>query len=326
MFHLMSVTIFDLHFIIAEAENILPYYATAETNDMNFQADYIPFEEFNGINETMISEDQIFSVDPTRTDVTLNADFITFMETFLAADNNIIEVQNAETFDADDDAIFEVLNAETFLAEDDAIIEVPNAETFVADDDTIIPNVPNAKSFPIYNFNIHNRTLELYQNIKIENLHDDDTVIENVYADEVVPVKMHLFYCKECDKSFHKSGPYMQHINARHKGGNRMKCKICGKHFPSTKVLNEHLIKHRAESKTYQCNICIRAYVHKVDLKRHMMSHEPKSNKPYHCVTCGKGFVRIDHLKNHEASHDKKKIRLQNLVLMKNKKMLIIGE
>lgn len=240
--------------------------------DTNFQGttlyvDYISFEDLNEITATLIPDDQIFSVDPTITN---------------------------ETFEDYGDLSF--------------------IESFLTDNDNI--EVPNTESFPIYNFDTHAETLELLHNIIAEALHDDDIVIDNedaekividnVDANEVMPDGMYPFYCKECDKNYHKSGPYRQHRNAHHGSKSRKRCKICGKHFASAQILNEHLTKHKDESRTFKCQQCPKAYVHKVDLKRHKMIHEPNS-KPYQCGFCDKKYIRMSHYKNHYENHMRKK-------------------
>ncbi|CAO1393615.1 unnamed protein product [Diamesa tonsa] len=175
-------------------------------------------------------------------------------------------------------------------------------EPYVKEETSEIVEHNTTNEIPLYFYNFNNKTLKNNENIIIETMEDAPA--------DIPVVKINPFYCQECDKSFYKSGPYIQHRNVHHTDEeSQNKCNICGKRFATEEALQIHATKHEDTARTHICQICPKAYVHKVDLKRHMTaSHEPQSSKPYQCEECGKGFVRNDHFKKHKESHIRKKI------------------
>lgn len=78
---------------------------------------------------------------------------------------------------------------------------------------------------------------------------------------EPLVAKIDPFYCKQCDKRFYKSGPFIQHNNVHHTVGKNIKCTVCGKRFSNEAALEEHSRKHKDESRFFGCQLCNKAYV-----------------------------------------------------------------
>lgn len=216
--------------------------------------------------------------------------YCTPADTFLPG-TNVPEFVSFEPYNKDENNLVEAMNHEMISYE----------EPYVKEETSEIDEQNTTSEIPLYFFNFNNKTLKNNENIIIETMED---------APAEKPVEINPFYCQECDKSFDKSGPYIQHRNVHHTDEeSQYKCNICGKRFATEEALQIHATKHEDTARTHICQICPKAYVHKVDLKRHMLaSHEPQSSKPYQCEECGKGFVRQDHFKNHKESHIRKKI------------------
>ncbi|CAO1322693.1 unnamed protein product [Diamesa tonsa] len=111
------------------------------------------------------------------------------------------------------------------------------------------------------------------------------------------------YYCEPCDKTFQKSGPYIQHCNFHHSEKSH-RCIRCGKRYQTIEILKNHMKNHEEKAQTFLCTQCPKKFVHNVDLKRHKMKHF--DDRPFYCPECTKGFVRRDHLLQHQRCHQRK--------------------
>ncbi|XP_063960034.1 uncharacterized protein LOC129266487 [Lytechinus pictus] len=101
-------------------------------------------------------------------------------------------------------------------------------------------------------------------------------------------------WCPVCDKHFHASKEYEEHMQT-HKKDPIFECLKCRKQYPHLESLKRHATRHD-ESRILKCLSCDKLFIRE-NLRKHVKWH--RSIRPHKCIQCGKGFVNKNELKKH---------------------------
>ncbi|XP_041470293.1 uncharacterized protein LOC121419889 isoform X2 [Lytechinus variegatus] len=110
-------------------------------------------------------------------------------------------------------------------------------------------------------------------------------------------------WCPVCDKHFHASKEYEEHMQT-HKEDPIFECFKCRKQYPHLESLKRHATRHD-ENRILKCLSCNKLFIRE-NLRKHVEWH--RSIRPHKCIQCGKGFVRKHELNKHMVGVHTKRI------------------
>ena len=131
---------------------------------------------------------------------------------------------------------------------------------------------------------------------RVDSLHSLKQHYRNVH------LKLRMYACHECQKTFSRHLTLERHIDSAHKGTRKPhKCDQCEVSCWSVSQLRRHAASVHDKKRPHACAQCEKRFADASTLRRHVAGvHEEK--RPHECPVCRKGFAQMGNLKVHCAS------------------------